>query len=547
MKKAIRYLRFSSDGQSHSSIEKQELYTSQWIERNNVSLVDTFIDAGHSAKSFDRPDYNKLQDFLNKYHASVDYLVVDELDRFSRDAGEALIVVKKLQQKYNVQIVSVSENITFDYNTPGSFFRTGLSLLLAEENNINRANKINGGIYTAKAKEGRYIYSRPPYGYEKVGTGKERHLIINDAQACVVRFVFEAFLRNTPQYIIYKEAVKMGLPMRGNSVIQKILQNPVYAGKQEVKAYKELPGGIYEAKHDPIIDPLTWDTVQMKFHKPKKDKNSQLTERLPLRGVLKCKCGRFLTGAPSRGKGLKLFYYYKCFHGCHNNISALKAGKQLDRILELMSLPKSMVADIRNSSEKQLEARCRDSKIILQEKKKALAEEDFKLNSIEEKWIHNQIQHETYDRWMKEISRTRINLRAQIEQLSQDQGAIYAKYYRVLETLTDMKFLFNKCSLSDAQEFLRKVFDENLYYSEGIFRTPTMIEPFAHNSLQMKEEGVLILEKKGDSFSRIPSGGVEGSRTPVQTSLPLAFYMLISLLFVGTRQEMNKPTKRLAE
>lgn len=528
MKKAIRYLRFSSDGQSHSSIEKQELYTSQWIERNNVMLVDTFIDAGHSAKSFDRPDFKKLQDFINKYHASVDYLIVDELDRFSRDAGEALIVVKKLQQKYNVQIVSVSENITFDYNTPGSFFRTGLSLLLAEENNINRANKINGGIYTAKAKEGRYIYSSPPFGYEKIGTGKDRHLIIKDAQACIVRYVYEAFLRNTPQYIIYKEAVKMGLPMRGNSVVQKMLQNPVYAGKQEVKAFKELPGGLYDAKHEPIIDALTWDRVQAKFQKPKKEKNTQLTDQMPLRGVIKCFCGRLLTGAASRGKSGARFYYYKCYHGRHNNISAQKAHKQLDRMLELMSLPETMIRDIKMVSEKQLEDRYRDNKTLLTEKQKELADQDIKLKSIEEKWIMNQIQHETYDRWMKEISRTRLNLRIQIEQLSQDQSTTYTRFYGILDSLADMKTLFKKCSLADGQEFLRKVFDANLYYQEGVHRTPTMLDALAHNALKMKEENVLVYEKKGDSFSRIPSGGAEGSRTPVQTSLPLAFYMLIS-------------------
>jgi hypothetical protein len=40
--------------------------------------------------------------------------------------------------------------------------------------------------------------------------------------------------------------------------------------------------------------------------------------------------------------------------------------------------------------------------------------------------------------------------------------------------------------------------------------------------------------------------GVEGSRTPVQTSLPLAFYMLISLLLFGTSPEMNQPMKNLA-
>ena len=307
--------------------------------------------------------------------------------------------------------------------------------------------------------------------------------------------------------------------MRGNSVIQKILQNPVYAGKQAVKAYKELPGGVYDANHEAIIDALTWDRVQMKMYKPKKkDRNAELTENLPLRGVVKCKCGRFLTGAPSRGKGLKLFYYYKCFHGCRNNISAIKMHRQLNRMLELLSLPQQMIMDIKTCSREKMDERSNENKLILTEKKKTLALETEKLRSLEEKWIMNQVQFETYDRWVKDISKTTVNLRIQIEQLSQSQDALYAKYYRILDSLSDMKTLFYKCSLSDAQEFLRRVFDVNLFYHEGIFRTPTMLECFAHNELKMNEEGVLFYEKKGDSFSRIPSSGVEGSRTPVQTS-----------------------------
>ena len=81
---------------------------------------------------------------------------------------------------------------------------------------------------------------------------------------------------------------------------------------------------------------------------------------------------------------------------------------------------------------------------------------------------------------------------------------MFQKYYGLLDNLTDMKFLFKKCSVSDGQEFLRKVFDVNLYYSEGIYRTPTMLEPFDDNSLQMKEEGVLIYEKKGTLFQESP-------------------------------------------
>jgi len=52
--------------------------------------------------------------------------------------------------------------------------------------------------------------------------------------------------------------------------------------------------------------------------------------------------------------------------------------------------------------------------------------------------------------------------------------------------------------------------------------------------------------KKGE-FIQIPLfSGAEGNRTPVQTYSSIAFYMLISLLFVGDEQEKNKPIHHLA-
>ncbi len=55
----------------------------------------------------------------------MDYLLVNQMDRFSRDVGEAISLVKKFQYTYNIQVVSVTEGITFDYETPGSFFVQG--------------------------------------------------------------------------------------------------------------------------------------------------------------------------------------------------------------------------------------------------------------------------------------------------------------------------------------------------------------------------------------------------------------------------------------
>ncbi|RXM48410.1 hypothetical protein [Flavobacterium sp. YO12] len=74
--------------------------------------------------------------------------------RFSGNAGEALRLIKELQKKYRIQDVSVTEGITFDYEVPGNFFRTGLQFLFAEKDNINRSIKVRKGLYTAKAKRG---------------------------------------------------------------------------------------------------------------------------------------------------------------------------------------------------------------------------------------------------------------------------------------------------------------------------------------------------------------------------------------------------------
>ncbi len=527
MKKAIRYLRFSKDGQSNSSIERQELVTSQWIENNKVELVDSFIDRGHSARTFDRPDFVKLQEFIKVYSRSVDYLVVDTMDRFSRDAGEALMMVKKLQLKYCIQIIGVSEGITFDYNTPGSLLRTGLQFLLAEEDNINRANKINGGIYAAKAKEGRYIHNFAPHGYTKVGEGKLRHLEIDEVKAVAIRFVFDAYLRNMPYYLIKEEAARLGMVMTGNSAIQKILDNPIYVGKQLVKPYKDLPGGLFKAQHEPIIDPLTWEAVQQKRMGVAKETVS-LSSEMPLRGCLKCHCGKLLTGAPSRGKSGKYWYYYKCKHTGHNNISAKKAQSQLEEILELLSLPNHAIQQIRENAEKEFEQEWKNKKLLIADFEKELTAAQSKMRTVEEKYFDGKINEDTYQRWVKELSTTIGQLRAKIMRLGHDQKDLYKKMYGVLDQLTDLKFVYQSLSVSDGQELLRKVFDQNLYYKDGAYRTPTLIKTLAHNELKLKEKGLLFWERKGENFSIFPLSGVEGSRTPVQTSLPLAFYMLIS-------------------
>lgn len=210
IKRAIRYLRISTDRQSNFSIDGQGMQTEQWCERNNVEIIDTFIDEGYSARNFDRPDMNRLNEFLQKHYRTVDYLVVNDFTRFSRDTGEALVAIKKLQKKFAVKLVSVNEGITFDADDPGSFFYAGLMLLKGEDEIIRNRGRINMGIYTGKKKEGRYL-NKAPFGYLNGRDAANKPIIIVDKDKVqIIKYIFSAYFNNVPINEIYKHITNIG-------------------------------------------------------------------------------------------------------------------------------------------------------------------------------------------------------------------------------------------------------------------------------------------------------------------------------------------------
>ena len=153
---------------------------------------------------------------------------------------------------------------------------------------------------------------------------------------------------------------------------------------QHVDAFKDYPGGLFPAQHEPIIDLTTWEMVQRKLRKPEKER-VVIDEKIPLRGVLKCFCGKLLTGAPSRGKLGSYYYYYKCNKTNHINLSAIKAHDQLRQVFGLMSLPDKMIGVIQKNALRIFETKTASDKQLLFEKQKELEAEDSKLFAIEEK------------------------------------------------------------------------------------------------------------------------------------------------------------------
>jgi site-specific DNA recombinase len=60
----------------------------------------------------------------------------------------------------------------------------------------------------------------------------------------------------------------------------------------------------------------------------------------------------------------------------------------------------------------------KNNKQLVITNKQELAADETKLVSLEEKWITNKIDHETYNRWFADINRKRTELKLMIERLS---------------------------------------------------------------------------------------------------------------------------------
>lgn len=108
MKTAAIYARYSSDNQTEQSIEGQLHVCEEYAQRNNIVIVDTYIDRAMTGTNDNRPDFQRMiQDSAKK---KWDFILVYKLDRFSRNKFESVVNRKKLADN-GVKLLSAMENI----------------------------------------------------------------------------------------------------------------------------------------------------------------------------------------------------------------------------------------------------------------------------------------------------------------------------------------------------------------------------------------------------------------------------------------------------
>jgi site-specific DNA recombinase len=335
---AAVYIRVSTEEQAREgySIPAQKECLEAFAKSQGWTIVEYYIEEGHSAKDLNRPEVQRLISDIQKGIFGFQVVLVYRLDRLTRSVLD-LHRLLEIFEKHRVAFRSATE--VYDTTTAiGRLFIT-LVAAMAQWERENLAERVRMGM-AQMARQGRRPGTQEPYGYNYV----DGQLVVNPAEAAVVRQIYDYYTRgwgirriirwlNDPEHPIPS---KTGKPWHDNTVVY-ILTNPLYIGKftwgrEDYRSSRCTlkpvpPEYIYQGSHEAIVDEETWHAVQEKLKRRKKLPPRHATGNYPLTGVLKCGlCGGPLNGCFStqvNRQGKRRVRWYKCSRRDHKQTCSL--------------------------------------------------------------------------------------------------------------------------------------------------------------------------------------------------------------------------------
>lgn len=301
--KAVIYARYSSDSQREESIEGQLRECKEYAERNGITVLSAYIDRALSAKTDNRPEFQRM--IKDSAKGLFDIVLVWKLDRFARNRYDSAHY-KAILKKNGAKVVSAKEAIAED--------STGIlleSLLegYAEFYSVELSEKIHRG-QKENALKGLNNGGGIPLGYL---LGKDQRLEVDPITAPLVVEIFSRYAEGETIRAIVDSLNERGLQTKRNkpytmSSFNSILKNRKYIGEYKYQDVV-IPGGVPS-----IVPQELFDRVQARMEKNKRaPAMSKADEKFLLTTKLFCgKCGRLMVGESGTSHTGKKHYYYKC-------------------------------------------------------------------------------------------------------------------------------------------------------------------------------------------------------------------------------------------
>ena len=380
-------------------------------EQRDIEIVYEFREE-HSAKTFDRPEFNKFLKLAKSNKGMCDLFLFISWDRFSRNTTDSFMMIRTML-KLGIEAQATTQPI--DFKIPESKFMLAYYLTFPEVDNDRRSIKIKDGIRMA-LQSGRWVGIAPKGYLNSRDSFNKPVLIPNPKTAPAVKLMFELALTEMTHCQIRAEIKAKGLIYSRNG-ISTALRNPLYMGKLVIRPNEnELTSRMVDGIHEPLISEELFYKVQNKLsanvNKRKSSRNIYIRPELPFRGIMNCsKCRNLLTGSGSRSKTGAYHFYYHCNYCCKERIPATKLHNEINQVLNLFKFKKNptelyndilsnyLNEDEKNSASEKLKA------------KKSLEQVEKRLENLQFLFLDGQIEVLEYQKLKSKLVSEATNLK----------------------------------------------------------------------------------------------------------------------------------------
>ncbi|MFZ5616943.1 MAG: recombinase family protein [Pseudomonadota bacterium] len=356
MKRAAVYARVSTGRQAAGelSLPDQKRQCEKFAEAKGYEIAGDFVDAGVSARTDKRPEFQRMINLACAPHKPFDAILVHSQSRFARNTKDLLVYKEKLEAN-GVQLLSITQDL--GEGETADVLRTVVGAL--DEYQSKETAKHVSRSMILNARQGFWNGSRAPFGYrtyaaETRGARIKKKIEIEPQEAETVRLIFRLYVfgdgRSGPMGAKRIATTlnasgarnRDGKPFR-LQFIDKVLRSAAYIGEHyfnrtDSRRKTARPKAEWIAFPMPrIVDDAVFYAAQEKLDRqhPMKTAPRLVSSDVLLTSVARCG----VCGAPMRKQSGKYgrYEYYRCSKKADSGTTACKGVsipmRELDEIV----------------------------------------------------------------------------------------------------------------------------------------------------------------------------------------------------------------------
>ncbi len=457
-------------------------------------VVKEFVDAGESARTDKRPEFQKM---INLARAKeFDVILIHKFDRFARNDYDFITYEKELED-LGIIVESVSE--PGDASTPAGYISRRMMQVISTWYSKNLAIEVKKGLLK-KVETGGWP-KLAPFGYVNVHDKNSAWIEVDPKNGL---FVTEAFREmGTGKWTLEswaEQAYSLGYRSRlgnriGRSKWSDIFHHRFYIGETWMKL-GDIPT---KGTHQPLVDADTFTQVQQILRQHDKNKQRTRRHKYLLRGILHSVDADSSCWAETNNK--KRISYYRSRNKI-NGSQVFYNSKGIEDQLPALFKNLTITESARQAMRKELSvffAEEVEGDGQLKANEVRLAKLERMEKNLQRLYVEEEMSLADFKEHRSQIEAERSRLRITVDGIRQNQHLIRADFEVALQLATQLDFLYENGNF-DQRRLLCETVLKRLYVEDGRITKQEYNAPFA-----------IIARANGSGA--VTSGGAGGIRT----------------------------------